>query len=259
MKAIVLAGGIGTRLSEEGLLRPKPMEEIGGLPILWHVLTSLAAHGISEFVVALGSRGEMVKDFFLNLGPRLSDVSVDLGTGELEVSRRELPGWRVHLVDTGTATDTGGRLKRAASRWVAPGETFLATYGDTLSDVDVGALVAFHEAHGKLVTVTAVRPAARFGALALDGDRVERFVEKPRGGEGWVLGGHYVVEPAALDAVDGDATSWEREAVEELARRRQVCAFRHEGFCQALDTPRDRKRLDDLWASGSAPWLAARG
>jgi glucose-1-phosphate cytidylyltransferase len=230
------------------------MEQIGEHPILWHVLHGLSAQGFGEFVIALGSRGEMIKDYFLNFRSRSSDVTVGLGTGVEEIHEGPLPRWTVHLTQTGASTETGGRLKRAAARWIAPGETFLATYGDTLSDLDLRALVAFHRSHGRLLTITAVRPAARFGALALDGDRVERFVEKPQAGEGWILGGTYVVETAALEAVAGDQTSWETEAIEALARAGQVRAYRHEGFSLALDTPRDKKRLEELWASGRAPW-----
>jgi glucose-1-phosphate cytidylyltransferase len=256
MKTVILAGGLGTRLQEETTLKPKPMVEIGGRPMLWHIMGCYARHGYKEFVLALGYKGEMVKHFFLNYYNLQGNLTVDLGKGEVEVHDGEREDWRVHLVDTGMDTQTGGRLKRLAP-WVG-GDTFMLTYGDGVSDVDIESLVRFHKSHGKLATITTVRPPARFGALSFEGDLVTHFTEKPQTGEGWINGGFFVLEPGVLDYIDGDETLWEKEPLERLARDRQLAAFHHEGFWQCMDTLRDVRHLEELWASGSAPWSGGR-
>jgi len=252
MKVVILAGGLGTRLGGETELRPKPMVEIGGLPILWHVMNIFAAQGHDEFVLALGYKQEVVKDYFLNYFARNNDLSVDLASGRVTVHGAARVSWTVHLVDTGLHTQTGGRLRRLRP-WLGE-DSFLMTYGDGVADVDLSALIATHRAAGRLVTVTAVHPAARFGALSLEGDAVRRFSEKPQTQEGWVNGGFFVIEPAALDRVAGDDTPWELDPLERLAAEGQITAFRHEGFWQPMDTQRDRRLLEQLWESGQAPW-----
>jgi glucose-1-phosphate cytidylyltransferase len=253
-KAVILAGGLGARLSEETSLKPKPMVEIGGKPILWHVMRIYAAHGIRDFIVALGYKGELVKEYFLNFRALNGDLTVDLASGRSRVAEAEEPlDWTVQLVDTGHDTQTGGRVKRLASR-LGDDETFLLTYGDGLADVDVGAAIAFHESHGKLATVTCVRPPARFGGVVFDGDRVAEFTEKPQSGEGWINGGFFVLNRRVLDRVEGDDTIWERAPLEGLARDGELMAFRHAGFFQPMDTLREKKQLEALWASGRAPW-----
>jgi glucose-1-phosphate cytidylyltransferase len=224
--------------------------------MLWHIMGCYARHGFKEFVLALGYKGELVKHFFLNYYQLQGDLTVDLGKGEVEVHDREREDWRVHLVDTGLETQTGGRLKRLASQ-VGDG-TFMMTYGDGVSDVDLESLVRFHKSHGKLATVTAVRPPGRFGALGFDGDLVTHFAEKPQTGEGWINGGFFVLEPGVFDTIDGDATLWEKEPLERLAAEGQLVAYRHEGFWQCMDTLRDVRHLESLWASGEAPWLGDR-
>jgi glucose-1-phosphate cytidylyltransferase len=256
MKTVILAGGLGTRLQEETTLKPKPMVEIGGRPMLWHIMGCYARHGFKEFVLALGYKGEMVKHFFLNYHQLQGNLTVDLGRGEVEVHDGEREDWRVHLVDTGQETQTGGRLKRLAP-WVGGG-TFMMTYGDGVSDVDLGSLVKFHKRHGRLATVTAVRPPGRFGSLGFDGDLVTHFAEKPQTGEGWINGGFFVLEPGALDYIDGDETLWEKEPLERLAAAGQLAAYRHEGFWQCMDTLRDVRHLEELWAGGKAPWSGGR-
>jgi len=252
MKVVILAGGLGSRLQEETTVRPKPMVEIGGKPILWHILNIYAAHGFQEFVVALGYKGEVIKDYFLNFYALNNDVTVDLASGEARIHRGAGPSWKVHLVDTGASTQTGGRLKRLASL-VGDG-TFMLTYGDGVADVKLKDLVAFHRSHGKLATVTAVRPPSRFGSFLLDGSRIREFQEKPQTGEGWINGGFFVLEPRVLDLIEGDETYWERGPMEKLANDGELMAFRHEGFWQAMDTLRERRVLDELWASGRPPW-----
>jgi len=251
VKVVVLAGGLGTRLSEETDARPKPMVEIGGKPILWHIMSHYAAAGFGEFVLALGYKQETIKDWFLNFYARNNELSIDLGTGQVEVQQVQAPQWKVHLIDTGLHSHTGGRLRRLKSRLDS---TFMMTYGDGVGNIDVTALLAFHRAHGKLVTVTAVRPPARFGGLELDGDRVTNFVEKPQTGEGWINGGFFVIEPEALAYVREDSTPWEQEPMERLAADGQLMAFRHEGFWMPMDTLRDKRQLESLWQSGEAPW-----
>ncbi|HXS81186.1 MAG TPA: glucose-1-phosphate cytidylyltransferase [Methylomirabilota bacterium] len=252
MKVVILAGGLGSRLQEETTVRPKPMVEIGGKPILWHILNIYAAHGFQEFVVALGYKGEFIKDYFLNFYALNNDVTVDLASGEARIHRSGGPSWKVHLVDTGASTQTGGRLKRLAP--LLGDGTFMLTYGDGVADVRVKDLVAFHRSHGKLATVTAVRPPSRFGSFLLDGNRIREFQEKPQTGEGWINGGFFVLEPGVLDLIEGDETYWERAPMEKLAADGQLMAYRHEGFWQAMDTLRERRVLDELWASGRPPW-----
>lgn len=252
MKTVILAGGRGTRLAEETSLRPKPMVEIGGQPILWHLMSSYAAHGFREFVIACGYRGEVIKQYFSDVFFHQSDWTVDLKSGERTIVAKQTPDWLVHLADTGADTMTGGRLLRLRHLLDAP---FMATYGDGLADVDVSALVAFHRRHGKLATVTAVHPPARFGSMELDGDAVAQFSEKPQTKEGWINGGFFVLDPAVLDYVDGPEIPFERAPLERLAEDGQLMAFRHEGFWQPMDTLRDKQHLEDLWQSGHAPWL----
>ena len=253
MKAVILAGGLGSRLSEETVLKPKPMVEIGGKPILWHIMNIYAAFGVDEFIVALGYRGEVIKEYFLNFYALNNNISLDLASGKTTVHEGNQPRWRVHLADTGTRTQTGGRVKRLA-KWLGDDRTFMLTYGDGLADVNIRALLKFHESHGKLATVTTVRPPARFGGILFEGDRVAEFTEKPQAGEGWINGGFFVLDRKVLDYVDNDETLWEREPLERLARDGQLMAYRHEGFFQPMDTIRERKLLEDLWNSGKAPW-----
>lgn len=253
LKTILLAGGLGTRLAEETAVVPKPMIEIGGRPMLWHIMSLYAAQGFSEFLVALGHKGQVIKDYFLNFRAQNADVTVKLGTGEAKIHDAVHPDWTVHLVDTGAATQTGGRIRRL-ERWLGPDETFMLTYGDGLADVDLRALFSFHRSHGKLATVTAVRPPGRFGSLSIDGDRVAAFAEKPQAGEGWINGGFFVLERKVLDLIAGDDTLFELEPLETLAARGELMAFRHEGFWQPMDTLRDKRYLEEQWGSGRAPW-----
>jgi glucose-1-phosphate cytidylyltransferase len=253
MKAVILAGGRGTRLAEETVVRPKPMVEVGGRPMLWHIMKMYAAHGIHDFVVCLGYKGVQIKEYFINYRLHDADVTVDLAAGECTFHRSQAEPWRVTLVDTGENTETGGRLRRVAP-YLAGEEDFCMTYGDGLSDVDIGALVAFHRQEGRLATVTAVRPPGRFGGLEREGSRVRRFVEKPRGDGGSINGGFFVLSPKVLDLIEGDDTVWEREPLESLAERGELAAFDHPGFWQPMDTVRERNLLEALWASGAAPW-----
>jgi glucose-1-phosphate cytidylyltransferase len=253
MKAIILAGGLGSRLSEETVLRPKPMVEIGGKPLLWHLLNIYACHGIDEFVIALGYRGEVIKEYFLNFYALNNDITVDLAKGGTTIHEGRQPHWKVHLVDTGVNTQTGGRVKRLEP-WIGGDRTFMMTYGDGLANVDLRMLLRFHESHGKLATVTTVRPPARFGGIVFDGTRVSEFTEKPQTGEGWINGGFFILDRRVLEYIDGDGTLWERDPMERLAQDGELMAFKHEGFWQPMDTLRERRLLEDLWASGSAPW-----
>jgi len=253
MKAVILAGGRGTRLSEETAVRPKPMVEIGGWPILWHIMKIYAAHGVTDFVICLGYKGWQIKEYFLNYRLHASDLMVDLGSGNVEVLRPAAEPWRIALVDTGEDSMTGGRLKRIAP-YVVDEPAFCMTYGDGVSDVDIGALIAFHRAHGRQATVTAVTPPGRFGALAREGDAVRAFVEKPAGDGGSINGGFFVLSPKVLDRIAGDATTWEAEPLQSLACDGELMAFDHAGFWQAMDTLRERDLLERLWASGQAPW-----
>lgn len=253
MKAVILAGGRGTRISEESHLRPKPMIEIGGWPILWHIMKIYSHHGVTEFVVCLGYRGYMIKEYFSNYFLHNADVTIDARRNEVAFHTPKAEPWRVTLVDTGDASGTGGRLKRVAP-FLDPGETFCFTYGDGVSDVDISALLAFHKGHGRPATVTAVVPPARYGALELDGDRVSHFVEKPPGDGTFINGGFFVLEPEVIDLVAADATAWELEPLTGLAARGELMAYRHTGFWQPMDTLRDKDHLEALWASGEAPW-----
>lgn len=252
MKAVILAGGQGTRLAEETALRPKPMIEIGGRPILWHIMKLYAHHGVTNFVICCGYRGYMIKEYFANFVLHNSDVTVDLAKNAVTLHDGSPEPWTVTLADTGEDTMTGGRLKRVA-RYLG-NETFCMTYGDGVGNVDIAALIAFHRKHGKTATVTATQPAGRFGQLGLDGDRVARFEEKPKGDGGWINGGFFVLEPAALDTVDGDASIWEQAPLRTLAKRGDLVAYKHSGFWLPMDTARDRNQLEALWASGAAPW-----
>jgi glucose-1-phosphate cytidylyltransferase len=254
MKAVILAGGLGTRLAEETSVRPKPMVEIGGKPILWHIMKLYAHHGVRDFVVCLGYKGYIIKEYFANYYLHTSDVTFDLAANAMQVHASQAEPWRVTLADTGDATQTGGRVKRALA-FLDGDEDFCLTYGDGVADVDLAALIAFHRAHGRLATVTTVQPPGRYGSVQFGAeDAVEAFLEKPRGDGGWINGGFFVVNPKALDYVEGDATIWEREPIERLAADDQLRAFRHEGFWHAMDTLRDRQQLEGLWASGAPPW-----
>ena len=256
MKAVILAGGFGTRLSEETVLRPKPLVEIGEKPVLWHIMNIYAAHGVTEFVIALGYKGDLIKNYFLNFCTSNSDISVDLASGGSTIhnnSNSSRPPWTVHLVDTGLYTQTGGRLKRLR-KWLEKDGTFCFTYGDGVADLDIKALLRFHESHGKLATVTTVRSPARFGRIVYDGDRVTDFFEKPEEGEGWISGGFFVLNVEAIDSVEGDDSPWEGDAVEGLARAGQVMGYRHFGFWSCMDTLKEKNYLETLWQSGKAPW-----
>ena len=252
VKAVILAGGLGTRISEETLVRPKPMVEIGGRPILWHIMKIYSAHGIGEFVICLGYKGYMIKEYFANYFLHMSDVTFDVKANRMEVHQRHAEPWRVTLVDTGDATMTGGRLRRV--REYVDGETFCFTYGDGLADVDIGRLGAFHREQATIATITAVQQPGRFGALDLESNRITAFREKVEGGGGWVNGGYFVLSPGVFDYLDGDDTVWERQPLERLARDGELAAFRHQGFWQPMDTMRDRSLLEELWTSGHAPW-----
>jgi glucose-1-phosphate cytidylyltransferase len=254
MKAVILAGGLGSRLSEETTLRPKPMVEIGGKPILWHIMKTYAAHGIDEFIVCLGYKGYVIKEYFANYYLHTGDVTFDLAAGTMEVHRSAAEPWKVTLIETGEGTMTGGRLKQALP--YVGDETFCFTYGDGLADVDFGRLIEFHSAHGRMATVTAVQPAGRFGAIELDDgeDAVRSFVEKPRGDGSWINGGFFVLSPEVGRYIAGDDSMWEQEPLDRLAADGQLTAYRHDGFWLAMDTLRDRNALQDLWESGQAPW-----
>ncbi len=253
MKAVILAGGLGTRLSEETVLRPKPMVEIGGRPILWHIMKMYSAHGVNEFIICCGYKGYLIKEYFANYFLHMSDVTFDLQANAMSVHQSVAEPWKVTLVDTGEGTGTGGRLKRVAA-YVRDQDAFCMTYGDGVADVDIAALVRFHASHGKVVTVTAVQPPSRFGALALHDGAVTAFQEKPDGAGGWINGGFFVLSPKVLEAVSDDSSMFERDVMESLVRRDAVQAYQHGSFWQAMDTLRDRNHLEDLWKSGNAPW-----
>jgi glucose-1-phosphate cytidylyltransferase len=253
MKTVILAGGLGTRISEESQFKPKPMIEVGGRPILWHIMRLYAHYGFNDFVVCLGYRGYVVKEYFANYVLHNADLTVDLASGALEFHATNHEPWRVTLVETGAETMTGGRLKRV-QKYLTPGEPFFMTYGDGVSDVDLAALLAFHKRHGKDATITAVAPPGRFGALDINDGRVDRFIEKPPGDQGLINGGFFVLNPSVIDRIEGDPTIWEREPLEGLAAEGQLMAYRHDGFWAAMDTLRDKNILEGLWASGEAPW-----
>jgi len=253
MKAVILAGGLGTRISEESYLRPKPMVEIGGMPILWHVMKIYAHYGVTDFIVCLGYKGYVIKEYFSNYFLHASDVTIDVAANRATFHASHAEPWKITLVDTGEATLTGGRLKRVA-RYLDPGEPFCFTYGDGVADIDITALTAFHKAHGRRATLTAVVPPGRYGAVSLEGDRVARFVEKPPGDQGLINGGFFVLDPSVIELIDGDASSWESESLTALAARGELMAFRHKGYWQPMDTLRDKNQLEERWASGAAPW-----
>lgn len=252
MKAVILAGGLGTRLAEETSTRPKPMVEIGGKPILWHIMKMYSQHGINDFVVCLGYKGYVVKEYFANYSLHMSDVTIDMRGRSVEVHHSTAEDWRISLVDTGAETMTGGRIKRARS--FIGDDDFCLTYGDGVSDVDISAVIAFHRSHGAKATVTAIRPTSRFGQLELDGTKVERFAEKPVEEGGWINGGFFVLSPDVIDLIDDDQTIWERDPMEKLASQGNLHAFFHDGFWQPMDTLRDRQQLEELWRTERAPW-----
>ncbi len=256
MKVVILAGGRGTRLAEETEVRPKPMVEIGGKPILWHIMKIYASYGHKEFYIACGYKGEFIKEYFRNFFIHNSDYIVNLGTGAVDIVSNNGIDWQVAVIDTGLETMTGGRIRRLQQ--YLDGDSFLATYGDGVANVDLGALVDFHSAHGKLATITAVRPAARFGGLVVEGDSVREFTEKPQTGEGWINGGFFVFEAGVFDYLDGDDSILEREPLERLALDGQLMAYRHDGFWQPMDTLREKVLLESLWNSGDAPWKVWR-
>ena len=252
MKVAILAGGVGTRIAEETVIKPKPMVEIGGRPILWHIMMHYSRYGLNEFAIALGYKGEYIKKYMIDYSSLQGDLTVHTHSGAIERHGQQNPEWTVDLVDTGNDTLTGGRIKRLGP--YLDGKTFMLTWGDGVSDVNLDELLKFHRAHGKLATVTAVRPPARFGHLEFDGDRIMEFSEKPQTAEGWINGAFFVLEPQVLDYIEGDDTQWEREPMERLARDGHLMAFRHESFWQCMDTLRDKKLLQDLWDTGQAPW-----
>lgn len=252
MKVVILAGGMGTRLAEETTIRPKPMVEIGEKPILWHLMNIYAEYGFQEFIIALGYKGEVIKEYFLNLYAFNGDITIDLADGKHNVHHRKRPDWRVHLIDTGRDTQTGGRIKRLQS--MISNETFMATYADGLARIDLDALLAFHRSHGKLATMTAVHPPSRFGKLVIEGDFVRNFMEKPQESKEWINGGFFVFEPGILEYIAGDEISLEREPMEQLARDGQLVAYRHTGFWQMMDTIQEKRFLEELWVSGNPPW-----
>lgn len=251
-KAVILAGGLGTRLGEETSLRPKPMVEVGGMPILWHIMKIYSAHGVNDFVICLGYKGYVIKEFFANYFLHAADVTLDLVQNSMEVHEKRSEPWKITLVDTGAETQTGGRL-RAVKRFLTPDEPFLFTYGDGVSSVDVTAQLAFHKAHGRKATITAVAPPGRFGALEFEGDKVTSFREKPAGDGGLINGGFFVLDPSVVDLIDGPETLWEREPMERLAASGEMVAWHHDGFWQPMDTLRDKQHLEQLWQDG-APW-----
>lgn len=252
MKVAILAGGLGTRLAEETTVKPKPMVEIGGRPILWHIMKIYASYGFREFVIALGYKGEVIKDYFLNYHYNARNLTIDLKSGRVSTHGQDGEDWIVHLLDTGYETQTGGRVKQVAQ--FIGNEPFMLTYGDGVSNVNISRLVEFHKKHGKLATLTAVRPPARFGQLVVEGEQVTRFEEKPQIGEGWINGGFFVLQPEVVNYIEGNATYWEREPLERLAMQGQLAAFRHDDFWQCMDTMRDVQYLSKLWQENQAPW-----
>ena len=253
MKAVILAGGLGTRISEETHVKPKPMVEIGGRPVLWHIMKMYSAHGVNDFVICCGYKGYVIKEYFANYFLHMSDVTFDMANNQMEVHQRNAEPWRVTLVDTGDDTMTGGRLKRVAS-YVKDEEAFCFTYGDGVADVDISALIAFHREHGKLATVTAVQPPGRYGALKMEDDLVAGFTEKPRGDGGLINGGFFVLSPKVLPLIEADHISWEMEPLESLARGGDLMAYKHMGFWQPMDTLREKRMLESLWETNKAPW-----
>ena len=255
MKTVILAGGLGTRISEETHLKPKPMIEIGGKPILWHIMKMYSAHGLTDFVICCGYKGYVIKEYFANYFLHMSDVTFDMADNQMQVHHRNAEPWKVTLVDTGETTMTGGRLKRVRE-YLNTEDSFCFTYGDGLSDVDISALISFHKSHGKWATVTGVRPPGRYGALQLQGKEVTGFTEKPRGDGGLINGGFFVLSPQCLDLIEGDDMPWENDPLRSLAEQNQLMAFEHEGFWQPMDNLREKNMLEDLWQTGKAPWKA---
>lgn len=252
MKAIILAGGLGTRISEESILRPKPMIEIGGKPILWHIMKLYSAHGINDFIICCGYKGYVIKEYFANYFLHMSDVTFDMKLNKMQVHQNSAEPWRVTLVDTGDETMTGGRLKRVRNH--IGDDDFCFTYGDGIADIDISSLIEFHKKVGRLATLTATQPPGRFGAINLEGNRILSFQEKPQGDGGWINGGFFVLDPKVIDYIHDDQTVWEREPMERLAREGQINAWLHRGFWQPMDTLRDKNHLEELWSSGKAPW-----
>lgn len=251
MKAVILAGGLGTRISEETESKPKPMIEVGGMPILWHILKLYSAHGVNDFIICCGYKGYVIKEYFANYFLHMSDVTIDLSQNSIEVHQKKAEPWKITLVDTGEHTQTGGRIKRIAD-YVQ--EDFCMTYGDGVGSVDIGAAIDFHRKHGKMATMTAVQPPGRFGALEFDGTNIKSFIEKPQGDGGWINGGFFVLNPKVINLIEGDETLWEKQPLERLAKRGELEAYFHHGFWQPMDTLRDKNHLEELWASGKAPW-----
>jgi len=251
VKAVILAGGLGTRISEESHLKPKPMIEIGGMPILWHIMKNYSTFGIKEFVICLGYKGYMIKEFFANYYLHKSDVIIDLHKNEVSITKSETEPWKVTLVETGENTMTGGRVKKA-EKYIY--ETFCLTYGDGLSNVNITSLIDFHKEQKKIATLTAVQPPGKFGALSLDGDSISKFIEKPKGDNSWINGGFFVFETDVFDHINGESVVLEKHVLSSLAKQNQINAFRHDGFWQPMDTLRDKNYLEDLWSSGNAPW-----
>jgi glucose-1-phosphate cytidylyltransferase len=251
MKSVILAGGLGTRISEESATKPKPMIEIGGRPILWHIMKMYSAHGINDFVICCGYKGYVIKEYFANYFLHMSDVTIDLANNSVEVHHKKAEPWKVTLVDTGESTQTGGRLKRIKDYIDG---NFCMTYGDGVGSINITELIKFHSKHGQLATMTAVQPPGRFGALDLNGTQIESFLEKPQGDGGWINGGFFVLNPKALDLIEEDETIWERKPLETLAEQRQLQAYFHKGFWQPMDTLRDKNHLEELWSSNLAPW-----
>lgn len=253
MKAVILAGGHGTRISEETITRPKPMIEIGGKPILWHILKIYSSHGINDFVICCGYKSFVIKEYFLNYFVHQSDITIDIQNNDIEVHRRNAEPWKITLVDTGMHTMTGGRLKRV-SGYLSDEDAFCFTYGDGVADIDITAEIKFHKSHGRLATIGAVQPPGRFGSLALDADKVLGFIEKPKGDGGWINGGFFILSPEVIKFIRGDDISWEQEPLEQLAQNDQLRAYFHDGFWQPMDTLRDKNHLENLWISDAAPW-----
>ncbi len=253
MKAVILAGGFGSRLSEETILRPKPMVEIGNRPILWHIMNIYSHYGVNEFIIALGYKAEVIKEYFLNFYAINNNISLDLSSGKTIIHDGKQPHWKVHLVDTGLYTQTGGRLRRLKD-WLKDDETFMFTYGDGVGDIDIEALKDFHLSHGKLATVTTVRPPARFGSISFKGFQVADFFEKPKNGDGWINGGFFVLNKRSIDYIESDDSIWEKDCVEKLTRDGQLMGFKHQGFWSCMDTLKEKNYLEELWNSNRPPW-----
>ena len=251
MKVVILAGGLGTRISEESVSRPKPMIEVGGMPILWHIMKIYSSHDIHDFVICCGYKGYIIKEYFANYFLHMSDVTIDMSKNSIEVHHKKAEPWKVTLVDTGDNTQTGGRLKRIA-HYVD--SDFCMTYGDGVSSINITKEIEFHKSHGQLATMTAVQPPGRFGALDVNGSQINSFIEKPQGDGGWINGGFFVLNPKVLDLIDGDETLWEKQPLEKLAKNKQLNAYFHSGFWQPMDTLRDKNHLEELWSTGKAPW-----